>query len=55
MDIQKLAAEGRTEEIQQQLLDLDSKFNFKCRKCGKFGRASCIQQDIEYILEHNLF
>ncbi len=41
MDIKKLAAEGRTEEIEQQLMDLDSKFNFKCRKCGK----CCKHQD----------
>ena len=41
MDIKKLAAEGRTEEIERQLLDLDSKFNFKCRKCGK----CCKHQD----------
>ena len=41
MDIQKLAAEGRTEEIERQLLDLDSKFSFKCRKCGK----CCKHQD----------
>ena len=41
MDIQKLAAEGRTEEIKRQLLDLDSQFSFKCRKCGK----CCTHQD----------
>ena len=35
MDIRKLAAEGRTEEIERQLMDLDSEFRFKCRKCGK--------------------
>lgn len=35
MDIHKLAEEGRTEEIERQLMDLDSKFNFKCRRCGK--------------------
>jgi len=35
MDIRKLAEEGRTEEIERQLMDLDSQFNFKCRKCGK--------------------
>lgn len=35
MDIEKLASEGRMEEIQQQLMDLDSEFSFKCRKCGK--------------------
>ena len=35
MDIRKLAEEGRAEEIERQLMDLDSKFNFKCRKCGK--------------------
>ena len=35
MDIKKLAAEGNMEEIERQLMDLDSQFNFKCRKCGK--------------------
>lgn len=35
MDIKKLAAEGRIEEIERQLLDLNSQFSFKCRKCGK--------------------
>lgn len=35
MDIRKLAEEGCTEEIEQQLMDLDSEFRFKCRKCGK--------------------
>lgn len=35
MDIQKLAEEGRIEEIERQLMDLDSEFSFKCRKCGK--------------------
>ena len=35
MDIRKLAAEGRTEEIERQLMDLDSEFRFKCRRCGK--------------------
>ena len=35
MDIQKLAEDGNTKEFEQQLMDLDSKFNFKCRKCGK--------------------
>ena len=35
MDIRKLAAEGRTEEIERQLMDLDSQFTFECRKCGK--------------------
>ena len=41
MDIRKLAAEGRTKEIEQQLMNLDSQFNFKCRKCGK----CCTHQD----------
>ena len=35
MDIRKLAAEGQTEEIERQLMDLDDQFHFKCRKCGK--------------------
>ncbi len=35
MDIRKLVEEGRTEEIERQLMDLDSEFRFKCRKCGK--------------------
>ena len=35
MDIRKLVAEGHTEEIERQLLDLDSQFSFSCQKCGK--------------------
>ena len=35
MDIKKLAEEGRTKEIERKLMDLDSEFSFKCRKCGK--------------------
>ena len=35
MDIRKLAEEGRTEEIERQLMDLNGEFRFKCRKCGK--------------------
>ena len=35
MDIRKLVAEGQTEEIERQLMDLDSQFNFECQKCGK--------------------
>lgn len=35
MDIRKLAAEGRTEEIERHLMDLDGEFRFKCRKCSK--------------------
>ena len=35
MDIRKLAEEGQVEEIKRQLMDLDSEFRFKCRKCGK--------------------
>lgn len=35
MDIKKLATEGHMEEIERQLMDLDSEFRFKCRKCGK--------------------
>ena len=38
MDIRKLAAEGQTEEIERQLMDLDGEFRFKCRKCGKCCR-----------------
>lgn len=38
MDIRKLAEEGQVEEIKRQLMDLDSKFRFKCRKCGKCCR-----------------
>ena len=41
MDIRKLAEEGSTEEIEQQLMDLDGEFRFKCRKCGK----CCKHQD----------
>ena len=29
MDIRKLAVEGRTEEIERHLMDLDSEFRFK--------------------------
>ena len=35
MDIQKLAEDGNTKEFERQLMDLDSEFSFKCRKCGK--------------------
>ena len=35
MDIRKLAEENHVEEIERQLMDLDSEFRFKCRKCGK--------------------
>ena len=35
MDLHKLAAEGRIEEFERQLMDLDFQFSFKCRKCGK--------------------
>ena len=35
MDIRKLAEENHAEEIGRQLMDMDSEFRFKCRKCGK--------------------
>ena len=35
MDIRKLAEENHVEEIERQLMDLDSEFHFQCRKCGK--------------------
>ena len=42
MDVQKLLQEGySSQEIEQQLLTLDSTFRFKCRRCGK----CCKNQD----------
>ncbi len=42
MDIRKMIENGTTsEEIESQLLTLDSEFRFKCRKCGK----CCKNQD----------
>jgi len=38
MNLQKLAAECRVEEIERQLMNLDSVFRFKCHKCGKCCR-----------------
>ena len=35
MDIERLAREGRMKELERQLMDLDSKFNFRCRKYSK--------------------
>ena len=40
MDIRKLAEEGRTEDIERQLMDLDSEFRFKYRKCCKYQNDS---------------
>ena len=51
MDIRKLAEEGRTEEIEQQLMDLDSEFRFKCRKCGK----CCKHQDTILFTPRDIF
>ena len=51
MDIRKLAAEGRTEEIERQLMDLDSQFSFKCRKCGK----CCKHQDTILFSPRDIF
>ncbi len=35
MDIRQLAEENHMEEIERQLMDLDSKIQFQCRKYGK--------------------
>lgn len=51
MDIRKLAEEGRMEEIQQQLMDLDAEFRFKCRKCGK----CCTHQDTILFSTRDIF
>ena len=51
MDIRKLAEEGRTEEIEQQLMELDSEFRFKCRKCGK----CCKHQDTILFTPRDIF
>ena len=51
MDIRKLAEEGCTEEIEQQLMDLDSEFRFKCRKCGK----CCKHQDTILFTPRDIF
>lgn len=51
MDIRKLVEEGRTEEIEQQLMDLDSEFRFKCRKCGK----CCKHQDTILFTPRDIF
>ena len=51
MDIRKLAVEGRTEEIERQLMDLDSEFRFKCRKCGK----CCKHQDTILFTPRDIF
>ena len=49
MDIRKLVAEGQTEEIERQLLDLDSEFHFKCRKCGKCCKHQLEEADFWFI------
>lgn len=42
MDIFKMMQTGEgVDQLQENLLDLDSKFRFKCRRCGK----CCIHQD----------
>ena len=42
MDIQKMMQTGEgIEQLTENLLDLDSEFRFKCRRCGK----CCIHQD----------
>lgn len=42
MDIRKQIEQGMSpEELEKNLLDLDSEFRFKCRRCGK----CCKNQD----------
>ena len=42
MDLHKMIETGEgIEQLAEQLLDLDSEFRFKCRRCGK----CCIHQD----------
>ena len=42
MDIHKYLREGgNPDELEQHLMDLDSTFRFKCRRCGK----CCKNQD----------
>ena len=51
MDIRKLAAEGRADEIKRQLMDLDSQFNFECHRCGK----CCMHQDTILFTPRDVF
>ena len=41
LDALPMYVSAYTEEIERQLMDLDSQFSFKCRKCGK----CCKHQD----------
>ena len=44
MDIHKYLREGgNPDELDQHLMDLDSTFRFKCRRCGK----CCKNQDMK--------
>lgn len=52
MDIQKMMETGEgAEELEQNLLDLDSEFRFKCRRCGK----CCKNQDTILLNPRDIF
>lgn len=52
MDIQKMMETGEgVEELKQNLLDLDSEFRFKCRRCGK----CCKNQDTILLNPRDIF
>ena len=52
MDIRERIANAKSpEEMEQYLLDLDSEFRFKCRRCGK----CCKNQDIELSYCNNYY
>ena len=52
MDIQKLMETGEgIEHLEENLLDLDSEFRFKCRRCGK----CCIHQDTILLNTRDIF
>ena len=49
MDIRERIANAKSpEEMEQYLLDLDSEFRFKCRRCGK----CCKNQDTYRAFPH---
>ena len=49
--IEKLQNAHSAEEIEQYLLDLDSEFRFKCRRCGK----CCMNQDTLLLTPRDIF
>lgn len=52
MDIRKLMESGEgIEQLEEHLLDLDSEFRFKCRRCGK----CCIHQDTIILKAKDIF